>query len=450
MKVWNSAFPVLMLIAVACGGNGSPADDFVGLDNPQSCQLSAGQLRDPNLTTEVPGGLAAELCDFGVFAWESFLYLTRPESRSPRALPNSGKRLFQNEEQYPEFRGEGLDSCGPGDGLFNLLRIAAPDPGPEAGAGTVYAVKRAPRTGYNVIVYNIRFSRSLCDAPGPNLPEDLVEIKTAWRFLAPQEERANYFWQSVRLPDGSRATLGLVGLHLAQVTKYHPEMIWSTWEHVDNVPDCSAEGDTARIPESGWTMMDSTCASCLADPDSESCDDACGAVNQSNPGSGQPPSYPLAAEPTNTCRVHPQGTAEGDLDAELNRRNILELNAQVAGPDGYLASLRDTNPQSVWKNYRLVGGIWFNTASDENPPEYLPPASGANTDRQRGSLALANTVMETTFQGGPVPKVSDSPADKNNCFACHQAQDYSKTLTSDGRFGVSHIAEDVQKGAGRQ
>ena len=160
MKAWKAAFPVLMMITNACGGSGSPADDFVGFDNPQGCQLSARQLRNPNLATEIPGGLDAELCDFGVFAWESFLNLTRPESRSPRALPNSGKRLFQNEEQYPEFRGPGLNSCGPGDEIFDLVRIAAPDSGPEAGAGTA----PVPSSGCRAA------EREVLGVRGPQLP----------------------------------------------------------------------------------------------------------------------------------------------------------------------------------------------------------------------------------------------------------------------------------------
>jgi hypothetical protein len=138
--------------------------------------------------------------------------------------------------------------------------------------------------------------------------------------------------------------------------------------------------------------------------------------------------------------VYPQGTKEGDLDADENRSNIDSLNAQVMGEGGILASLPASDPQSVWQNYQMIGGIWFNTASDTNPPTFALPGSGSNTGAQRGSLKLANSVMETTFQGGPVAKVPSAPNSMLNCFVCHKASDYSQTLDVSG---LSHISDHV-------
>lgn len=448
MKFFGSG-RILMVALVAglagCGGSSSSSGgDLVGGPAPL-CQLTEEQLSNPSLATQVPGGLDANLCDFGVFAWESFLHLTTSVGTSPRSLPNSGRRRFQVQADYPEYSDEPGVSCASlNDNIFNAVRVAAPGVGPEAGAGTIYSVEGQRNSGNNVILYNIRFSRSLCSAEGEQLPPDLVEMKLAWRFLR-QADRSRYYWQEIRFEDGSVATLGLVGFHLAQVTEYHPEMVWSTWEHVDNAPDCSPTEVSPAEPENGWTMMESECAACLADPSQQECSDPCGPVNRSNAGSGDPKVYPLQADPTNTCRVYPEGTRDGDNQADTNRSNIRQLNAQVAGPDGYLASLPANDPQSVWQNYRLVGGIWFNTATNDSPPSYLPPAPGTNPDRQRGSIALANTVMETTFQGGPVPKVDDASNSEVNCFQCHQAPNYAATM--DASSSLSHIAQSIVGGA---
>ena len=107
MKFFGSG-RILMVALVAglagCGGSSSSSGgDLVGGPAPL-CQLTEEQLSNPSLATQVPGGLDANLCDFGVFAWESFLHLTTSVGTSPRSLPNSGRRRFQVEADYPEYQ----------------------------------------------------------------------------------------------------------------------------------------------------------------------------------------------------------------------------------------------------------------------------------------------------------------------------------------------------------
>ncbi|MEM7157983.1 MAG: hypothetical protein AAF799_34395 [Myxococcota bacterium] len=83
-----------------------------------------------------------------------------------------------------------------------------------------------------------------------------IEVKGAWRELVPQAEcnkpecefpddPEDYFHQQVWIfepaSEGKPAkcrqtTMGLVGLHVAHKTHWAPQWIWSTFEHVDNVP----------------------------------------------------------------------------------------------------------------------------------------------------------------------------------------------------------------------
>ncbi|MAI79586.1 MAG: hypothetical protein CL917_11635 [Deltaproteobacteria bacterium] len=444
---------VFILSAGACsndsgsGGNDSGSSgsgDLLGV--APSCPISQEQVLSPELATMVPNGLDASLCDFGVFGWESFLNLVGPASdANPDSDPSSGRRRFLVESDYRQYVGPVADSCaevgGFGKNVFSTRFVATKLPGvsPEAGAGTIYSVEGDSLTGDNVIVYNIRFGADLCDAPGPDLPSNLVEIKTAWRFLPDGADRSRYYWQALDLPNGEEIILGMVGFHLAQVTDYHPEMIWTSFEHVDNSPDCVETATSPPEPSAGWTMTMDDCASCLRSSSDADCTNECSSLNQTRPPNAQG-IYPLNADPTNVCRVYPQGTKEGDLDADENRSNIDSLNAQVMGEGGILASLPASDPQSVWQNYQMIGGIWFNTASDTTPPTFVLPASGSNTGAQRGSLQLANSVMETTFQGGPVAKVPSAPNAMLNCFVCHQTSDYSQTLDVGG---LSHISDHV-------
>ena len=77
----------------------------------------------------------------------------------------------------------------------------------------------------------------------------------------------------------------------------------------------------------------------------------------------------------------------------------------------------------------MVGGIWFNNEGTLEPTE------------QRGSLQLANTVMETTFQGTFTPGTggTTSPTGNLNCFVCHQSNSYPAAQSG----GLSHIAPYV-------
>ncbi|MFP6664572.1 MAG: hypothetical protein VCC00_10260 [Deltaproteobacteria bacterium] len=434
-----------LTLLAACGGSdpddGSGTDvDLLGKDSP-TCTISRERVLNPRLTTRVPGGKKADLCDFGVFAWESFLYLVAPSDADPSL------RRFQSSDDFPQYLGQGEDSCGSltsSGPFFKATNVAAPSPSVEAGTDSVvYSVHGAPGSGDNLILYNIRFSRDLCTAEGPNLPADLVEIKTAWRALQAGGDHSRYFVIDVEI-DGVETKLGLIGFHLAQITKNHPEMVWSTWEHIDNVPDCVNSDAAPPRPRAGWTMTSDACASCLVNPESTDCSAACttedttftpatSPINQGWSITGLT-DIPLQAAPTNICRIYPQGTRADDNQADTNRQNINELNDQVIGPEGYLSSLPRRDPQSVWQHYQLVGGIWFNA---EGSPELQPDS---NPDLQRGSIQLENTVMETTFQSFAAFDPSTEPTQAGlNCFTCHNAQDWNETLASK----VSHIAPYV-------
>ena len=425
-KAKSSALHLIVFLAAACltagcsdTDNDNPAapagdvgeGDFVQI---QDCLISKSQVLSPTLQTEVPNGTQADLCDFNVMAWESFLYLTGPVSEG------SNLRLFEVTENYPIYLGQDSNSCvaQSNSDVLSLFTNATSGPGgPEAGTNVeVYSVGPEGTTEGDIVLYNIRFSRNLCGntAAGATLPDNLVEIKTAWRYMTPDTNAADYYSINVTLTTGAKRKLGLIGFHLAQTTPLHPEMVWTTWEHVANTPDCVPSDLSPKRPADGWTMMTNSCAECIsADTDSD-CTAQCTNseniyINQGRQDTTGTPPY--LADSTNICRVFPEGTADGDNQSQQNRANIRALNEQIIGENGYLAELDASDPQAVWRNYQMVGGIWFNNEGTLDP------------DEQRGSIRLANSVMETTFQGTFTPGVggTTSPTGNLNCFVCHNS-----------------------------
>ena len=105
---------------------------------------------------------------------------------------------------------------------------------------------------------------------GLNLPDEShparfpvgsIAVKAAWRPLTaadPPAVRARYYVERAEIVDVaktlaagrtvcSESDVALVGLHIAIKTASRPQWIWSTFEHVDNVPP-AGEGE-AREPD---------------------------------------------------------------------------------------------------------------------------------------------------------------------------------------------------------
>lgn len=387
------------------------------------CPASASWVTAPNPPQEIPGG-GTDFCQFYQFAWQWFLYLVSPSSDA------AGLRNFEDEQDYPLLQASG-DSCDPGaEGATLFVRtFKADDPTEElvvperinqAGDGaTIYDQAQ------NVVYYEVSFSRNLCDAAtSGDLPAGTTELKTSWRVL-PSGQTAGYFTQQATITGVSPnpVTLGLVGFHLFRTTAQHPEGVWMTWEHAANAPDCL---EPQPAPAGGWSFTSADCASCLASSSTGPLGCASCQFNVAAKSSS------LTGTPTEVCRVYRDGTAPADDKAAENLADVDTLNQQLVGPGGILTQLPAGSPMAVWASYYNVGGLWVSDPTQ--------PATPAN---QRGSLQLANTTMETTFQGdfkatGSAPVRTGAV----NCFECHDYQP-GQTATS----GLSHIFDDIHGGA---
>jgi hypothetical protein len=207
-----------------------------------------------------------------------------------------------------------------------------------------------------------------------------VLLKAAWKVLTPDEDKSNRFHEVlayVHTPDKggipadctTPVKFGLVGLHIVQKTADFPDQIWSTFEHVDNVPD-----DPSTVP-SGKKFS-------FVDPASS------GPFNKKPqcPTLGMSPCDWQPASSHTTVTTGPtQVRRTNTLATSPNQPSLGQIN------DAVRALLIKVNPNSVWQNYRLVESQWR-----VSPSSFFPPGR------------VANVTMETFKQG-------------DSCMACHES-----------------------------
>jgi hypothetical protein len=379
------------------------------------CEASSSWITNPNPPSEIPNGSNAQFCDFYQFSWQWFFDLVSP-STSDASLRN-----FEVAANYPILQLEG-DSCAanaPQKVVF--VRVEKPQDantpfiiperiGQAGGEDTIY-----DQNG-NVVFYDVRFSRNLCNVgqiqSAPQFPAGTTEMKTAWRVIT-DAEKASYFWMEADIDNvPGTELLGMIGFHMVIATALHPEFIWVTFEHRSNAPDCSNPG---TAPASGWSFASAACVEQLP-----TITGAC-KFNAATPATS------ITGPASEICQVFHDGTDPSDHEGADNIAIIDSMNTQI---QGFLTALGSDSPMSVWQNYMMVGALWEN---DVTQPSSI-------VSNQRGSMRLANTVMETTHQN-----VDLTSSFVSNCFGCHNF-DGSKASNTLPSSGLSHIFDDIMEG----
>lgn len=251
--------------------------------------------------------------------------------------------------------------------------------------------------------------------PNTAFPVDTLTLKAAWKIVQPGEDTSRFYTRKATVnklinqngkitlgPDTEDTTVALVGFHIAGTVQNHPEMIWASFEHVDNAPDLSVEVAKAQpndiVSPKDWTFY-------KAGTPFKNCNiNAAGAQILKLDAATQ-----ILSPSTEVCRVYPYGSGPDKAD---NANNIKSINASAqAQVDG------------VWKNYFEVGAIWFNANNALKPNcSFLPGSLQCGTNGQSlltGSTHLSNAVIETFTQ---------TQSAQDNCFACHNT--LQETATS--------------------
>jgi len=250
----------------------------------------------------------------------------------------------------------------------------------------------------------------------------VLEVKTSWVEASSVPDASKYVTITGEVPDfdktdpkkwvpksSKQVKLAMVGMHVVGTVKGHPEMIWATFEHVDNAPNdtftyTNVKNQAATVP------FDSKSASAFCK------------ANATRPTTGA--NAPLAQlvgsnivgvggakiAPSDTIRFSPWGQNSNAADVS-NNTQIISVNDSVR---------TQLDKKDARRNYFLVGSTWTNSKI---------PGVDMNV-KTVGSQLLANATMETY-------------ASQSNCFSCHAGNPLGTGGGPAAADGLSHIYGDL-------
>jgi sulfur carrier protein ThiS len=251
-----------------------------------------------------------------------------------------------------------------------------------------------------------------------------MELKLSWVEASSLSNADKYIQIQASIPtytqtsdilwtkSGSKTTtMALVGIHIVGNVAGHPEMLWATFEHMNNTPDAtysyintSDQSTTVNQDTSGtWTFSKT---------------DSTGPFNESHmalSGENIQAESGFTISASDTLRTNPFGVIEGTVPNQ-NVTSAAESNSQIISiNNNVIGMLIDGD---VRQNYMQIGNTWTDSGAFPTGPY----SSGGN---ELGASTLANTTMETYYQN-------------NNCFFCHQPFNTPKTYTQ-----MSHIFSEL-------
>lgn len=464
-KAWAFCIPL------ACLAASMPALAGAGTC---SVKVDTGQTVDGQaLWAEVPHAMARgnSDCEVDQFAWNNFLYLVANDSvGNPRfmslapwydAMPASGRPVWKG--SYSPLSATQLTNKlnqGQAGDSFELLDVA--------GRAVAYDM-RVNKPFFDYIAANQLYTKSAITGRvkayqadpskgGIWLPPNggtgqggAMEIKTAWRDFGTGSACPADIMHCEQDADGN--WWGLVGFHLVQKTPLHGEMVWATFEHVANAPDCAAGGSNPiqRFPVNPRSALPPLNANGriagLAKTTGWSLFNYDGYKNAG--GDGANCAYPTATTPAAKalCLTDPNPSGDRQTWLQVNVCRTDQLPRANSGGTGPAQQAADLNRSVVsqfpagvahkWKYYMLAGSetvFWGSTGfgaptvgcwsfGDNNPPIDCggKPGEESVTVARRGTVNLANTSMETWMQKGINLKTAKFTLTGTDCFTCHQS-----------------------------
>jgi hypothetical protein len=356
---------------------------------------------------------------FDDYSWRTFIALVWPALKDQRGLPDTnagitvgspGPRVFETYKanwelfhddgsapaDWNKFEPKEFNPCGvdTGWGDLTLGSFSQFSELGQAGVGTLVGPLVAQPaahpsyvrflTGFNKIEFDFildpaqtkpakpLYLRKNLDAAKPvTFPNWSMDVKSAWMDMSHAANRDRYYTRQAWVLDPatgkcSQIIVGLVGFHAVQKTPSRPQWIWTTFEHVDNVPPAEPGAPGT------FAFNDGTPA----------------AMPLNNPYSLSPLPIPTAA-PYNVTRIKPI------------HDSTMATNA------AYRKALNGT----IWQNYQLVMTQWPLKAGMPNlpgtPDQTFPGFPVGTNDK----TAFANTTMETF----------DQRTVRNGCMNCHNS-----------------------------
>jgi hypothetical protein len=257
--------------------------------------------------------------------------------------------------------------------------------------------------------------------PGQNPSAELgaFMLKVSWKILTDEEIAKKNFHMAhalVLMPPGNQRpcmaeTLGLIGFHAVHKTVGRPQWIWTSFEHVKNVPD-----------------KDEVAANKLDGPYnffSVNCKGDCPAENATPPRPWDPdPALKLSFRKDNSFKS--QIVRETPLTNAAKNMNTI------------FHSMLPNN--SIWRNYMLISTQWPSAFACTSLHAKASGAPAPQTDFIKqpdmtcspAPTFLANSTLETYSQG-------DVPLASSSCIACHGNAVGFQTGPSTPKPGEIHL-----------
>lgn len=234
--------------------------------------------------------------------------------------------------------------------------------------------------------------------------EGAIMVKSSWKIIDPSE-KARFHTANVLVytpastnpkyaASCSKKTVGLVGFHIGHKTNLAPQWLWSTFEHVDNVP--TEEEVSAGKLKAKYNYYNPKCSATDCPPNKVP---------------------PRPWNPTQVAAFHSQIVRMNMFKggSEFAFTSAAKHNAEA------LKLLVGVNANSVWQNYELISTMW-----PTNPGNGLCTAAPSAPLGEPAPSFLANTTLETYIQGPPLaPNVS------SNCIECHNNATMTTPVHSD-------------------
>jgi hypothetical protein len=270
-----------------------------------------------------------------------------------------------------------------------------------------------------------------------------VEVKSSWVKAAGLPHRDTYVTMSATIPTYDKSNpkrwkangkenveLALVGIHVVGSVAGHPEMIWATFEHFNNVPIAEYKYNSTSGVK---TVPQETSGPWLFSSNNPS---SFNVMHMFANGLDIIAASPHAISPSDSIRWKPWGAAAdlgpnpisgGEFASDAQRvaasnTEILSINNNVRG----MMAQGD-----IRRHYILSGATWTKPGTLPSPC-FAPPAPGASST-QVGTSQLANSTMETYQQGHN----NTTKGGGSNCFSCHVSP--TKSGCDVSPEGPSHV-----------
>ena len=268
-----------------------------------------------------------------------------------------------------------------------------------------------------------------------------IEVKSAWVAAAGLPNLGSYITMNATIPTYSPSVpppagtktltatgqqtvqLALVSMHVVGSAAGHPEMIWATFEHVNNAPAATysyinTSGSTVAVNQN-VSLVPTIAGSSAPWLFSSTSATSFNSQNMSSNAFSSPATITAngtgTISPSDTIRWKAFG-ASSDVRPNPADSSIAASNTEIIAINNSVQSMLAGG--DVRTNYILTGATW--TVLGGAPPTgggasvascASVPASGCPV----GTSALANTAMETYDQGKDTTLANGG----SNCFVCH-------------------------------